>query len=290
MKKFALRIAVFFLILFTCYLVFAIYLLPNLLEKYIGPSDMQQIEFSAHQAENKEYDLLLLGNSKLYRGLNPALFTLKTYNFSNANDSYNQKYFKLKFLEKKNKSFKYLILGIDYFEFNVFSDTRNYEYGSIFDDSYFADYPTKNYAFSHYFNRVDIENVKALLLYLQYGNKHYLNENGQYRTTGITSESDTITRSIKRIQILEKYFSKIIEHCNQKKVKVFLLLMPLREVEINMFINSYVNKDVVLLNYTNDKRLSVKDYSDACHLNEKGADKFSKMLNDTIMSIIKAHY
>ena len=87
-------------------------------------------------AEKRPYDMVFMGNSRIYRGLNPDSFTTKSYNFAHDNDSYNQIYYKLLFLTAQNKKIQIVLLGVDYFEYSVFSDSRNYEYSKIFNKSY----------------------------------------------------------------------------------------------------------------------------------------------------------
>ena len=88
------------------YFVLAIFLMPTLLSIQNGPSTKQQISTSFRNALKQDYDILILGNSRTYRGINPDLLAMKCYNFSHDNDSYNQSYYKLLYLIKHHKKIK----------------------------------------------------------------------------------------------------------------------------------------------------------------------------------------
>ncbi|WP_461488949.1 hypothetical protein, partial [Pontibacter sp. HJ8] len=63
-----------------------------------GPTTKAQIEQSFENALRKDYDMLILGNSRIYRGINPEKFSTNAYNFAHDDDSYNQMYYKLKYV------------------------------------------------------------------------------------------------------------------------------------------------------------------------------------------------
>ena len=85
--------------------------------------------------------MLFYGKFQNIQGNQPGLFTgVKAYNFSHDNDSYNQMYYKLLFLEKKDKKIDYLVIGTDYFQFSVYGDSRNYIYDRLFGLDYMKDY------------------------------------------------------------------------------------------------------------------------------------------------------
>ena len=82
-------------------------------------------------------------NSHASFGVDPSVFKSRVYNFSHVNDSYNQCFYKLDYLDRKDKLPKVVILIIDYFQFGVFSDSRNYAYQNYFPAEYLSDYPKK---------------------------------------------------------------------------------------------------------------------------------------------------
>ena len=139
MKKFIQKILIFCFPAMV-YSIIAILFMPCLLSMVNGPSTKQQIAHSFKNATNINYDLLILGNSRTYRGINPDMLSYNAFNFSHSNDSYNQIYYKLKYLVDIEKDINYLILGIDYFQFSFISDTRNYVYTDFLDSEYMTDF------------------------------------------------------------------------------------------------------------------------------------------------------
>jgi len=144
-------------ILFYC--ISSIILTPFIISQIHGPSTEQQIRSSFKNVITEEkYDLIILGNSRTYRGLNPEFFDFNTFNFSHDNDNYNQIFYKLKFLLQENIQFDYLILGTDYFQFNYKSGTRNYIYGDLLSNEYLEDYEEDNkiiLKLEHYINTIN---------------------------------------------------------------------------------------------------------------------------------------
>ena len=69
----------------------------------------EQLRVSFNNVLQNDFDLLLLGNSRVYRGVNPDKLSVSSYNFSHDNDGFNQLYFKLEYLEKRNISYKRLL-------------------------------------------------------------------------------------------------------------------------------------------------------------------------------------
>jgi len=294
MKDFILKTILFSFLALSTYIPTSLYVLPKLIEKVVGPSTEQQINKSFNNAKDRNYELLILGNSGTYRGINPNMFEISTYNFSHDNDSYNQIYYKLQWLEQKQ--FKYLILGVDYFQFSFFDDSRNYIYNSFFGDSYKADFSQMN-AGNLFFNKTNILEANRLKylrsIFKTKTTSIFQRDNGQYIKHGIAKPDDENYYSIERLPFQEKYFNLILDYCTKEEIEVFLCMLPTRKnalknykkddiEDFNDFINSFTSNSVHFLNYSNQKGWSIADYTDITHLNERAANKFSKQLNDTI--------
>lgn len=289
-----------------CFIVGAIYsiitlfFLPNLIEKEEGPSVEKLIHQSFKNASSKNYDLLILGNSGTYRGINPDILSIPSYNFSHDNDTYNQIYYKLVWLKRKNKKFKYLILGIDYFQFSYISDTRNYLYSPLFDVAYSKDYPIKNFM-QLFFDRTNIKDMKRLKylknIFTDKKEAIFQKENGQYIRPDKFAKERKFYTSIKRLPIQEKYFKLILDICSKDSIEIFICMVPVRKKvmlnytekdikEFNNYIAANVNSRIYYLNYSTQPGWNAEDYTDMVHLNVKAADKYSKQLNDTVLKII----
>lgn len=297
MKQFILKILLFIFPAFV-YSIIAILFMPYFLSLSNGPSTKQQITYSFNNASNLEYELLILGNSRTYRGINPEKLSYTSFNFSHDNDSYNQIYYKLKYLIDVEKDIKYLILGLDYFQFSFKSDTRNYVYADFLDNKYMDDFEESSVfvkKMDYYFSNI---NPKKILSLYPKENKPFLRENGQYIKPGFANETDTITRDMNRLDFQIKYFDRILSLCDKKSIKVFIVNLPTRQNELNSytnneidefdnFIKSYVdNKYVFYLNFSKFEGFTTKDYTDITHFNENAANHFTEILNKKIMGII----
>jgi len=296
MKKFITK-SIVFILPALLYSFVAMIFMPYFLSLANGPSTKQQITHSFKNSINKEYELLILGNSRTYRGLNPEMFSYKTFNFSHDNDSYNQIYYKLKFLIDNQKKINYLILGVDYFQFSFKSDTRNYVYADFLGNEYMNDFDESSSLkkkMEYYFSNV---NPKKILSLYPKQNKSFLQENGQCIKLGFAKERDSISRDINRLEFQVKYFEKTLSLCEQKNIKVFILNLPTRQNELKSytieeidefdnFIKSYVdNKYIFYLNFSKLEGFSTEDYTDITHFNEKAANRFSEILNKKLIEL-----
>jgi len=300
MKNFIHKLFLFALPFVLFYTISTLFILPDILERLNGINIKKQITQSFENSKKSSFDMIIFGNSRPYRGINPDKFSIKTYNFAHDFDSYNQIYHKIKWLEKNNIKYKQMILGVDYFQFGYLSETKNYIYSKYLGHDYFKDY--ENYSFIDDFlfetNFLIFSRIKNMIYINSSQNKSiYLKNNGQYIVPGKATEKDFKPLTINRIEIQEKYFDSIIKYSKKNNIKVFLCTMHSREnvlknfkaneiSEFNRYLKSHSDSTVYFLNYTNNINFSIDDYMDVIHLNEKGADKFSLMLNDTIHELL----
>ena len=189
MKRFIKYIFIFGSGLFL-YALFANIILVKLLSISYGPSTKEQIMTQFDAVKNQNYELCILGSSRTYRGINPALLSIKSYNFSHDNDAYNQMYYKLRYLIEERKNPDYLILDIAYTPFTHFSDTRNYIYADYFSDEYMRDYSLSAYwsKFDEWTNNMSI--LKLLAVIRGRKNIPYLTNAGQYILISKASPDD----------------------------------------------------------------------------------------------------
>lgn len=288
MNPFVRKVALFFGLAAGLYASFTIFLLPPILRVTYGPSIEEQLTTSFANAESREYAVLILGNSRVYSGVNPDQLTLPAFNFAHNNDSFNQMYYKLQWVLQRGKELKAVVVGVDYFQFSVFSDTRNYVYAGFFDSQYMADYKGKPQWATYYRELLRPYKLRALVRDPIY--RHDLKANGQFIRRGEPDPNDFIRRSFDRLEIQEMYFKKILETCAKESIQVFLCMPPLRDVELrqydprqvkefNAYISTFLGEHVSYLDYSTSQDFEMEDYIDFSHLGEHGADKFSKMLS-----------
>ena len=301
MKTFLIKIIIFIAI--NCLLI-SIYckMAAPVAEKYYGPNTAEQITKSFTNAIKETYDCYILGNSRVYRGVNPDLFeSVKCFNFAHDNDCNNQIYYKLLYLFKNNKSIKNIIVGTDYFQFSYLASTRNYIYSKYFPKEYLKDFDNKSWfqKTEEYLTQIWFNQQKALVPCIKSiinrppENVNYLKENGQYIIYSEVDRNEIINRDYKILDIQLEYFRKIITLCEEKDVSLYVVMPPiwsaetknhtdaeravfdnmiLEELKNTKFKNNYINysREEGLLPYT--------DFNDATHLSPKGADKYSEYL------------
>lgn len=274
-------------------------------------STEEQIKKSFHLALKNNYKTLIVGSSRIYRGINPDKLTFsEAFNFGHDNDSYNQIFYKLLFLEKKKKKFNYLILGTDYLQFNIFSDTRNYVYRKYLDKKYLKDYNNYNckdidnkvnrWITIHFSNIFKFFTTRLKNITLKKKPYSYLTKKGQF-ITQLKSDPQSINQNNENdaIQLQKKYFNKIFQFCKRKKITMFIVMPPSRTEELknisqsslqlyDFFLDSTIKKQKeYYLNYSADQRFTEEDFADIAHLGKEGADKFSQILNQDITTILK---
>lgn len=307
MKKFIINIFIFILCLSTLlygYCEFS----QMAAAKYNGENTTDQIQKSFINALKEEYDCYFLGNSRIYRDINPDMFeSVNAYNFAHDNDSYNQMYYKILYLEKEEKEFDYLVIGTDYFQFSFLGDSRNYIYDRLLGLDYVKDYNSciLDEVFSDilYFWKTKRASGKFCFSYLKGEpvgeHVNFLKSNGQYIAYGKASSEDSIDRNGTILEMQKRYFQKIVDYCRDNEITFYVVMPPVRdaemasykEIELNNFdkmLHEVLGEDyersyIDCSNLEEFKHYS--NYTDITHLNEKAADRFSIYLNEELQLV-----
>lgn len=308
MGKFILKILIF---LFIAFILSAIYLIYSrfIYRNALGISTSEQITNTFKFAEKSNHQMLIIGSSLLYRGINPDSITfIKSYNASHDNDSYNQFYYKLLRITSKNPSITHIILGVDYFNFSRFTSSRNYIYKNFFPKEYIQDYIDRKEQTNSINKFIEINYSNTFTFLIKQSMKYYsgraeqrfMKDNGQFIIPfQIAKENQKMStrENYTPIDIQINYFKKIVDLTKQKKLKLILVFPPVREyildyplekdkIFLDSLWSSSVSENIYFLNYSRDKRFILKDFHDYIHLNTKGADKFSSILNKDIQQIL----
>lgn len=302
MKQFLIKILIFSFAALCIYVPTVLYVLPSALEHIYGPSTKRQITQSFNDIQKKEYDLIVLGNSGPYRGINPDSLKIPAYNFAHDNDSYNQMYYKLLWMERNKIKFNAVLVSVDYFQFNIFSGTRNYVYNSYFENEYQEDYPSFTANLDVFLNRTQILDISRLQFLLKFfepkKTERFMKANGQYIKPSKAKVTDDHIYSMERLPVQENYFRLIIDYCTKNDIEVVICMLPKRKNilrhfekdkvdEFNNYINTFTNEKIHYLNYAAQEGWTVDDYTDRIHFNENAANKFSKILNEDMLRLLK---
>lgn len=284
-------------------LLFSVFTISDkLATKIWGPNTKTQIKDSFHNALTSCATNWILGNSRVYRGLNPDKMSKSWYNFAHDNDSYNQMYYKMEFLLNNNCNIDTLIIGTDYFQFGVFSDTRNYVYDGLLGNEYIKDYNSwrlkEMYGNFKRFLITKQNSFNSALLYVNswlVGDKKklpYLKTNGQYiNDQGNAKINDCTDRDSTMLDIQKRYFEKILVICRNQNIDLYVLMMPVRDNELACYNESYTNtfKDYIerllkdagyehhFIDMSNNTEFKdYKMYTDITHFNSESADRYTK--------------
>ena len=309
MKRFLINSFLFGTIFLTIVLLL-FRLSDKIAERFWGPNTRNQIEMSFKNALSSKASCWFLGNSRIYR-INPEMIENEHwYNFAHDNDSYNQMYYKLQYLLDNGCKIDTLVIGTDYFQFSVFSDTRNYIYDDLLGIDYIKDYNTlflkeklNNFKKALItkqtaFNQTVIEVAKLLTGEYKSYQVPYLRDNGSYyRDIEEAKENDTTKRDTTILNIQKKYFEQIIKKCKDNGIELFVLMMPVRNNELQNYSNKYITFFNGMINNRLEKYgfkgryfnmsnnpdfKDYKKYTDITHLNSKAAGEFTKIMYEEL--------
>ncbi|WP_281309799.1 hypothetical protein [Flavobacterium flavigenum] len=263
------------------------------------------------QERYNDIEVLILGNSHSFYGLNPVFFDKPTFNLSNISQTL---YFDKLLFEKhfKNlKKLKYVILNVEYTVLSQLDDTsedtwRKYYYQyymdlqvpiiSNLDPKRFFISSTRNFntnikLVKRYFLEktiVDCDENGFALNYIKENRLQNIKEIAPVIVTKHEDNSVDFTKNLSRIQ-------SIIDICNTRDIKVIIVNMPvsgfyakgLNQKKLNKIFDSCIlfkkkNSNVEYVNLFKDKRFQINDFYDPDHLHNEGAKKCSIIINDII--------
>ncbi|MEA9411857.1 hypothetical protein [Flavobacterium sp. PL02] len=253
-------------------------------------------------------EVLILGNSHTFYGLNPSFFDKQTFNLSNISQTL---YFDQLLFEKhinKFKKLKYVILNIEYTSLSQLKDTeedswRKYYYKSYMDLNVpiISKFDYGNYFLSS--TRPFNKNIKLVNSYFIEGtvidcdvNGFGINYTKEKRFLNIDKIApNTIRKHEDNLFDFSENISRIesiIRQCKEKEIEVILVTMPVSKaysVRVNKFkLDKIVktaklfenkNSNVRYLNLFNDFKFTNNDFYDPDHLHTEGAEKCSLIVS-----------
>lgn len=263
------------------------------------------------QNNYKNNEVLIFGNSHTFYGLNPDFFTPKTFNISNISQSL---YFDELLFHKHIDSLphlKYVILNVEYTSLSQKPNTsedvwRKYFYKAqmnldvpiiqFYDLKQYSLATTRSFKMSlntieeYYKNKTIVQcNEKGWGTGYSYQNR--MNNIPEIAKITVVKHEDGLsdfTANTKRIQ-------SIIEKCNEKNIKVLLVTMPVssayasgvNQTKLASIFETCTaivdnNTNASYLNLFKDSRFNEDDFFDPDHLNDKGAEKCSQIVDEIL--------
>ena len=274
--------------------------------RHIPNSYELKSEYLENNAERIE--TLILGSSHSFYGINPKYFTAPAFNMSNVSQSPDVDLAILKSYEHQLTNLKTVVIRLSYdtlFEQLKLSPEdwrlKDYKLYTNVDLDYTLKHNSEVLAMglkqslevlkNEYFNNTPLLNCDSL---------GFGKVKSQLKTIDLDNAGRIAAKrhTISSWHLLHKnseVFKKIIEHCNQRHIKVLVVTPPAYKSYVNNLNTNQVDKMVetgIYLGETYENcsyhnfmtRLNLihSDFYDADHLNSTGAKKFSLILNSLI--------
>ncbi|MEG3047516.1 MAG: hypothetical protein RR872_02665 [Mucinivorans sp.] len=257
-------------------------------------------------------EVLILGSSHAYMGLNPECFSLRAFNAGNVSQTlcYDD-YIVQKFIPKMPK-LKYVILPISYFTF--FSTLQNSDewyreiyYTLYMDFSKYGLFTKQHYEIAnwsvaivklraYYINGEDLEQVSATGMSKMYYLKNKAVkgwDNGVSRAKAHLSEDLNDEIMVENIAFLDN----IASLTDNMGAQLILVTTPVRKsyshhINVGQLSQMHNNiervlkehKSVSYLDFLTDSSYTDDDFFDADHLTELGANKLSRKIDSLMMN------
>ncbi len=299
MKAFITRVLLFLLPLFIV-AFFLEYTIQHIANDYSYKNSY--LEKNAGKME-----VLFLGNSHSYYGINPKFIDKKSFNASHVSQSlaYDFEIFK-KFNPKLTK-LKILAIPISYFSlhFNVENGKeawreKNYcIYYNIFRSKKINNYfeltsnsaKTNSSILSDYYTKDKDLRKCSDLGWRLHDSILYNKDIPKNAKRSAKRHNYNVRKNLKQNRIILREF---IAFAKAKNFKILLYTAPVTEQYFNLLNEKKLdqnknemekltdNKNVFYYNFINDNRFIQADFYDADHLNNKGAEKFSVIINNVV--------
>ena len=300
MKRFLLCVLVFLIPVFSFLLVleFIVHTIPN----------SYSYKYQYVKSNGKSIQAVALGHSQLYDDFMPEVFKLPSFNLCNSSQFYKEDYYILRELLPYMPNLKIVILPIGYVnvkehEPNLFTErsTFYYEYMNIDYDGQIPVYYRYEFfepkrAFekitSYYLHHIDIVGCDTM------GRRstHNLSDRHHSLDRANMLKLYTLNTHDKSEMMIwgESYLVEIGMLLQSKNIQLVLVSPPhfwTYHDTFNAEQKAYLQKHIKIyhqkfhfqyINMEDDCRFVDEDFFDDAHLTELGAEKFTKILNDSI--------
>ncbi|MGZ3873163.1 MAG: hypothetical protein ACXVJD_09615 [Mucilaginibacter sp.] len=304
MKRFIFQNIIFFLPIVFIFL-FAEILLRRIPNEYL-------LKSTYLNSNSKNINILILGSSHSFYGLDPKYFKTNCFNAGNVSQSLEYDYAILKKYTDKMKNLKYIILPID--DFSLYSRlkngieawrVKNYEiYYAIHQSNNITD---KAEVLSSNIN-VNIGRLKSYY-WLKETPELYCSKLGWGEYCNSSRAQDLVASgkiAAKRHHVLTDeslaynvaILADLVDLAAAKKVKVILYTSPAYKTYVQYADKHQLQTTIAIIKRLSETHPNVKyynwfidqsflstDYYDADHLNERGAKKFSLKMDSVVTAL-----
>lgn len=258
-----------------------------------------------------DIEVLFLGNSHAYYGINPVYINRPSMNLAHPSQSLDIDYQMLAKYGSRVPKLKFVVLPISYFSFNLrlqggIEDWRVKNYNIYY--SIRSTYRIKDYA-ELFTNKLSL-NIDRVIKYYKHNEPQiYCDSNGWGTTFNSAHNQDLVETGILAAQrhnkkdaantrINSKALQDIIDLCQKTNSHLILYTPPayytyiqnINKNQLDTVIQTAYrvasnNKNVRYFNFLQDQTFVAGDFYDADHLNEIGAKKLSLKLDSCIRFI-----
>lgn len=260
--------------------------------------------------ESNNIEVLFLGNSHIYRGVNPEYISAKSFNGAHVSQSLNYDLAILNKYDGRWRKLKYVFISIDYFSL----------YSSLEDG--IESWRVKNYSIYYgiknnnlqnnfeIFNGKQAHNLSRLKSYLLhnkgditcnrygFGALYKSKENKNLKTTGEIAAKLHTRSMVNNLSYAKNYqiIKSIIDFSKTNNIKIIFITSPVYKTyrenldpkQLNNTVNKIkkivaINKNTYYYNFMSDRTFVAKDFYNADHLNEKGAKKLTLKIDSLLL-------
>jgi hypothetical protein len=264
--------------------------------------------------ESENIQILVLGSSHAYYGIDPDYFSMNAFNCANYIQTLDLDYEILKKYGDKLDQLEYIIIPASYGllqgSISVAVENWRIKYYILYYDIFLRNYPIK---ISNYFELLHgtmISNIKKVYDYYRKGsNLITSSEKGFALETKSNKQKDMeetaqiavqrYTRDYSLFEYNKNIMERIVEWCGDRNVKLVLVTLPayktyrekLDKNQLNFTIGYMQDiarlQGVYYYNLLDDERFIKDFFYDADHLNDLGAMELTEILDNIIETINK---
>ena len=246
---------------------------------------------------------LILGNSHCMSGIDPFFLTHKAFNFANSSQDLERDYFILTKYKEIYTELKYVILSFSYCTLQDrmdYTDKSRLKYYGIY-----MGYDKYKYSVE-ITSSITYEKIREYLKgntsqYSPFGFKINYTSKENLGISGIKAAKRHTLNNRESVAENLIFLDRIIRFCESKQIKLILVTTPtypsyyehLNEQQLDLLFSTAKEKvdnypNILYLNFLKDDRFDDIDFKDGDHLSKQGAEKFTKMLKDSIDYILKS--
>ena len=261
------------------------------------------------QSHRDEVKILNFGSSHTYFGIRPQLFSECAFNLAFPSQSLRYDHFLYNKYALNCDSLRYVILPISYFALrNDLESGREWwrakgyciymgcNYHAL-DPKYILEITSKDKMNTIYDAIQGNANFRSCDEWGGGLDYNKVARADDWQTFGIVAAKRHTSNHIERVAPNLQYLHSIIYSCKERGVKVVLLTTPTYRTYVEALDSSQLiemvdvasqldaeNDHVIYLNWLQHEQFNEDDFFDADHLNEYGAEKLTKMLDEYILS------